>query len=272
MEQHVNIYSNDIELAATWHLPVHRPEGDGKFPVIVICHGFVGNRIGVNRLFVKAARYFASQGIAVLRFDYEGCGESDGEYGTYGMERFLEQTRHVIDYVWTHPKIDQERFFLLGHSLGGAIAALTAARDERINKLLMWAAVGHPHRDLVRIVGEEEVEKLETQKAIDHLGYELQAEFFDSLIDYHPLKEVQAYAGDVFLAHGTDDEAIPVDTCFLYQHAFRLGSSHSFEKQVLFGADHTFSSVHASKQLFEATLGWVQKYTPPLEWLRNEAI
>lgn len=260
MEQMIKIQSNKVDLAGTLHLPGNRTD-EGKFPLVIICHGFIGNRIGVNRLFVKAAREFASQGFAVLRFDYEGCGESLGDYGSYGLDRFIQQTKDVIDFTATIPQVDQNQIFLLGHSLGGAIAVLTASMDQRIKKLMMWAAVGHPFHDLVKIVGYENYQNLLSHPFIDYEGFALTKHFFESLAVYSPLEAARSFSGDVLILHGTDDQEIPVDYCTHYHHAFKRGSSKSCLKEIILRADHTFSSLDGSNQLFRSTLQWLINQT-----------
>lgn len=271
MEQNVQIQSSHVQLAATLHFPINQ-KAEGRVPLVIICHGFVGNRIGVNRLFVKAAREFASQGFAVLRFDYEGCGESHGEYGSYEFGRFIQQTRDVIGYGASIPGVDKNQIILLGHSLGGAVAALTASVDERIKKLMMWSAVGHPFHDIVQIIGQEEYDKTKTVPYIDHEGYALTNIFLDSLKSFAPLEKCKTFQGDVFVAHGTKDEVIPSDYCALYQHAFKRGSSRSAVKELIPGADHTFSSLEGSKALYKLSLQWLLKNTYTMEKRSVEAI
>ncbi len=74
MEHHITIQSGEQELAATLHYPVSGNRNGNsineKYPIIIIAHGFVGSRIGVDRLFVLAAREYARNGYMVLRFDY----------------------------------------------------------------------------------------------------------------------------------------------------------------------------------------------------------
>ena len=260
MEQVITIQSSQVELSATLHLPQHRSPGS-KFPLVIICHGFVGNRIGVNRLFVKASRQFAAHGLAVLRFDYEGCGESFGEYGSYGLDRFIQQTKDVIDYAEGIRQVDQDQIFLLGHSLGGAIATLTASQDQRIKGLITWAAVGHPFHDIVKIVGKEKVQEYLSHPYVDYEGFALTKRFFDSLAEYSPMEAAKLFSGDVMVLHGSHDEDIPVDYCTQYHHTFKRGKSKSCVKEVISGADHTFSSVQGSNHLYGSTLEWLQSHT-----------
>jgi uncharacterized protein len=269
--QNVRVKSQEVELIATLHYPQRVVENNERVPLIIICHGFVGNRIGVNRLFVKAANHFASNGFAVLRFDYEGCGESPGEYGSYGLERFIEQTRDVVTFVSGLEFVDPDQLILLGHSLGGAVTALTAGIDRRVKKLILWSAVGQPFHDIVNIVGYDEYQKTSVNPFIDHEGYALTNQFFSSLRKYNPLKACQAFSGDVFLAHGNRDDVIPVDYCFLYDQAFKLGQSRNCSKEVILGADHVYSTIGGSKQLFNRTLDFLLS-GPHVEKWATEAV
>lgn len=252
MERHLTIPSGDWRLAAT----LHQPHADEEKPMVIICHGFVGSRIGVDRLFVKAARKLCSVGHAVLRFDYAGCGESTGDYGAGGMDQLIEQTRDVIGYVLAKG-LAEAPVILLGHSLGGAVALLTAARDRRVEHLILWSAVAHPFHDIVRVVGRRAYEEAVHRGSVDYLGYTLSSRFFASLSHYHPFQEVKNIRGHVLLLHGTSDEVIPADYCFLYEKLFRLHTSCPCRKELVFQANHTFSSGESCSRLLDVTTEWL---------------
>lgn len=81
MEQFVEFAANGKTIRGILHTPEHQKnKSQDQIPGLVLCHGFTGNKIGLHRLFVKAARYFSHLGFAVLRFDFSGCGDSDGNY------------------------------------------------------------------------------------------------------------------------------------------------------------------------------------------------
>ena len=259
MERQITIPSGELELAATLHYPPADQWSDRprRFPLILICHGFTGNRIGANRLFVKAARTFCRNGYLVLRFDYGGCGESTGDYGATGLGSMISQTRHVLDYAFETDCIDPNRVIVLGHSLGGAVTLLTAARDKRIRTIVLWAPVMYPFNDIVRIVGKKTYETCMERGSADYLGYRLKKQFFDSLSAYHPYQEMNKFSGDVLLVHGTADDVIPVDYSFLFQKAFWLRSEGQCDKEIILQADHTFSSGEASEEAITKTCDWL---------------
>ncbi|GIP39160.1 alpha/beta hydrolase [Paenibacillus sp. J31TS4] len=270
METQLLIPFRQETLAAALHLPEEesgRPGSDADLPLVVICHGFIGSRLGVDRLFVKAARAFAKRGIATLRFDYAGCGESTGEYGETGLDSLIEQTRAVLDTAGSLAA-GASRIILLGHSLGGAVAVQTAVQDRRVDDLVLWASVGHPFRDIVGIVGQDAYEQAVREGVCQHAGYRFRPDFFASLARHQPFESARRFGGDVFIVHGTGDDVVPVDYAFLYQKVFALRGQGNCEKEIVFSADHTFSSFEANEELLAKTTDWlVRRERRSQDWL-----
>ncbi len=261
MERTITILHDNIRLAASIHYPVIEGEqAEGKLPLVVICHGFVGNRVGVDRLFVQAAREFARRGSIVIRFDYAGCGESEGVYGEHGLDSMIAQTRTVLDYALALDCADPLRITLVGHSLGGAVALLTAAQDRRVKSLVLWSAVGHPFSDILRIVGRDVYDEAIKRGKADYHGYTLMPAFFESLQKFQPFQYAGKFSGDVFLAHGTSDDTIPADYTFLLEKTFWLRGEGRCDKNILFQADHTYTKGEHKAELFKATADWLNAY------------
>ncbi|AJS57182.1 alpha/beta hydrolase [Paenibacillus sp. IHBB 10380] len=261
MERHIIIRHNEEELTANVHYPSSSVKREGRckdrVPLVVICHGFVGSRIGVDRLFVKTSRELAEEGYMVVRFDYIGCGESTGDYGQEGLESMIDQTRTVLDYALSCADVDPTRVTLIGHSLGGAVAILAAGRDQRVKNLVLWAPVGYPFNDIVKIIGKDVYETAIKTGLSDYLGYEFTAPFFESLAPFQPFQQAGKFGGNVLLIHGTADESIPVDYTFLYQKVFWMRPEGRCDKEIIFQADHTFSSGPHRKQLMDHTKQWL---------------
>jgi uncharacterized protein len=261
MERQITIHYGEEDITASLHYPAESTSRPGRcstrVPLVLICHGFVGSRIGVDRLFVKTARELADSGYLVLRFDYIGCGESSGSYGRQSLESMVEQTQAVLDYALSCGDVDPTRVTLIGHSLGGAVAVLTAAADHRIKNLVLWSAVGYPFNDIVKITERKVYDDAVKYGHADYLGYELTPVFFESLALYQPFQEIGKFAGNVLVVHGTSDDVIPVDYAFLYQKVLWMRAEGRCDKEIIFQANHTYSNGEHRSHLIKTTKDWL---------------
>src|SRR5690606_11487734 len=116
-------------------------------------------------------------------------------------DSMIAQTRTVIDYVAELDVVDLSQISLLGHSLGGAISIMTAVKDKRINKLVLWSSVGYPFNDIVNIVGRKNYDNAVKVGTTDHHGSELTPAFFESLMNHQPFQAATKFSGDVLLVH-----------------------------------------------------------------------
>lgn len=107
---------------------------------LVICHGFDKRGFQEFPLYRQLARKACERGYASLAFDFRGCGKSTGkfDYGT-GEQRDL---RSAIDYLVSRSDVFSDSVFVVGHSLGGAVALYAAQGDGRVKGLALWAT---PH-------------------------------------------------------------------------------------------------------------------------------
>ncbi len=120
-----------ITLAGTLTLP----EGDGPFPAVILISGSGSQDrdeslapIAEIKPFALIADYLTRQGIAVLRYDDRGVGGSGGDPTTANSADLATDTEAALDYLLTRPEIDPAKIGLLGHSEGGLIAPMIAAR------------------------------------------------------------------------------------------------------------------------------------------------
>ncbi len=256
METQVMIPVGNHRIYGMLHVPEHL--SDRKLPVVVICHGFISNKVGQHRIFVKTAREISQHGFAVLRFDYTGCGESTGEYENITFDRQVDETSIVLDFLATLPYIDSGHIIMLGHSFGGSIASYVAERHKIVRKLILWSPVANPLADIIGIVGKELYQECMEGKQVHYQGFELGREFFVSLTGLLPLEKIKGFNGDVLIVHGTEDYETPLLNAHLYEHAVGKRPVGEYEMKIIGGADHTYSSPLSEKEVIAITLQWLK--------------
>ena len=102
----------------------------GLAGVVFLNAGLI-HRVGPNRVYVRMARILAQHGIASLRFDLSGVGDSPTGSDPDVLRRWVAETRHAIDHLEGEAGVDE--FILVGNCSGAALAYLTAREDSRVH-------------------------------------------------------------------------------------------------------------------------------------------
>ncbi|MCD6352227.1 MAG: alpha/beta fold hydrolase [Armatimonadetes bacterium] len=232
-------------LAASFHLPA---QASGPVPAVLMCHGFTGHRQEAHFLFVHAARLFAQCGLAVLRFDFRGSGESSGEFWEMTFESEVADALAAFDYLAGRPEIDPQRVAVLGLSLGGAVAACVAGREPRVAALVLWSAVSELELLAKRFADEHAPHHLPDGRwELGGLG--LGQEFVDTIADARPLDEARAFSKPCLIVHGTKDETVNVSHA--HNYARTLGDKARLH--LIEGADHVFARLDWEQEASEVT-------------------
>jgi len=133
---------DNITLAGTLTIP----KKEGKHPVVILISGSgPQNRdeeIFGHKTFLVLADYLTQKGIAVLRFDDRGVGASEGDFSKATTPDFVNDVEAGVNYLKTRKDIDFSRLGLIGHSEGGLVAPMLAAKSDDIKFMVLLAAPG----------------------------------------------------------------------------------------------------------------------------------
>jgi pimeloyl-ACP methyl ester carboxylesterase len=256
----IRFYENKLSAA------IHSPKisQNTLSPTIIFVHGFVGSKIGDHRLFVKAANFFSKKGFICFRFDFGGCGESDGDYQEVTLTKQLNELKEAIHYVSTLEGVDPKRIILVGHSLGGAITALTAPKFPQIQTIVLWSPVARPYQDIEAIVGKEAVIEAKKNGLYDYRGFLLSSDFFEDLKKYEPLEAITSYEGSIFIIHGNQDQEVPVGNVSTYINKLNQNRNNKIANfSFINRADHTFTSTTWENELYLKTNDWFNSLKNP---------
>lgn len=157
IEKEVSITGDEVALAGTLCLPSQsRPEGDG-FPTVLWLHGsgpidrddnIPGQELNNSK---AIAHHLAEFGIASLRYDKRGVGQSTGEYLSAGHSDFVNDALASIWYLDSCEECDSNYLFAIGHSEGSMIAPQLSQRFEKLaGIILLCPTIESPESMLMR--------------------------------------------------------------------------------------------------------------------------
>jgi uncharacterized protein len=145
-------YTNEHDgtrLAGTLTLP----HGMGPFPAMLLITGSGpqdrDETIGPHKPFAVLADALTRQGVAVLRVDDRGVGESTGNWMEVGYDGYAQDVRCGLNFLRRRPEIDPRRLGLLGHSEGGRVGACVAAQSNDVAFLVMLASSCVPAEEFI---------------------------------------------------------------------------------------------------------------------------
>lgn len=95
-----------------------------------------------HRPFLVLADHLTRQGIAVLRYDDRGVGESEGDFGSATTEDFVSDALAGVEFLKKRNDIDAGAIGLIGHSEGGLVAPMAAVRSHDVAFIVMMAGPG----------------------------------------------------------------------------------------------------------------------------------
>ncbi len=218
---------------------------------VLFCHGFGGNKVGFNRLFVEMAEGLAEKNISSLRVDFRGAGDSEGTFESTTLERLLEDSEASFQQVLKlAPKIA-----VIGISLGGMLSSLLAERHE-LAALALWAPVfdGRQWR--------ADWEKLPTPKPpyLPYRGRLVDSRFFEQFFQLNPSLALRgAQSQPTLFVRGGRDETVDDSHFAQYEQAAKE-SNYETSFLELPNSDHQFTDNKERKMLINATLEWFDRH------------
>lgn len=232
---------------------LHTPISEGPLPAVLILHGFAGSKVGYKRLYVSMAERLVQCGFAVLRFDFRGCGDSEGAFEDATIEGHMADTQAALLWLSEQPEIDANRIAILGVSLGGAVAALTASQTP-LRSVALWSPVASG-----RLWQEDWAAHYPKEVLEGHIrcgGQTTSALFADQFLRMRA-DLAAGSAGDTPLLHihGGRDGVVFPHHADLYKEA-RRGATTESAFLFLPNADHNYSEPSDREEVIEKTAEW----------------
>ena len=219
-------------------------------PIAVIIHGFTGHKDEPHILAVNDA--FHELGLATLRVDMYGHGESEGQFYDHTLFKWMTNAMTAIDYARSLDFVTD--LYLCGHSQGGLMVMLASAleRDRVCGLIPLSPAAMIPERarrgELLGVFFDPE--HIPREITCDD-GWVLGGNYLRvaQMIDVDAA--IDRYSGPVLIVHGDEDESVPYQVGVEAAKRYRDGTLIPVH-----GDDHCFD-YHLDKMV-EAVKGWLE--------------
>ena len=212
-----------------------------KYPLLVLCHGFGGDKEG--KLFDCLVDSLNKKGIAVLRFDFNGHGKSEGKFEDMTVPNEIEDAKCILRYASSLPWVSE--IALGGHSQGGVVSAMTsgqlAAKPEQdikpISALVLLAPAAILRDDALRgnTFGKMYDPKNPPAKIEMWGGKCLGGNYIRTAVCLPIYETAKNYQGPECILHGDADRIVP----YTYGQRFHYINKQS-EWHLMPDADHGF--------------------------------
>lgn len=249
------------------------------------------------RPFRQIADSLGRRGVAVLRYDDRGVGQSTGRFDRATSADFANDVRTVVAWLRARSDVDPDRIFLLGHSEGGMIAPMVAAADTKIAGIVLLAGPAKTGREIIdfqqrfaidhdttlKDSAARDAASARARRQLEATARQLNAtggennpwlKFFFS---YDPLATARTVRTPSLVLQGETDRQITSDQAALLGDALRASGNTDVTVRVFPGLNHLFvvdpdgdpskyarlSTGRVSSEVIGAIADWIVAKTRP---------
>ena len=228
-------------------------------PAVLMLHGDLSSRDENDDMFARLAAALAARGIASLRIDFAGTGDSEEPDLALDYPNMVADATASLDYLRQDPTgdgtVDPDRIAILGLSRGGGIGATVTGTEPGVAAFVSWSGAVYngydEDPDGHQMARDNGYVPIDFGDRIFKLGLN----WFDTIEASHPLDDISGYTGPVLAVVGSDDQIVDpeVSTIFLQTVASTDTTLH-----VVDGADHGFTlDEQVGDEAIQVTTDWL---------------
>ncbi len=254
------IDAGDHQIPAVVTIP-QEASGNNQVPAVIMLHATGADKDGAGGGFKNIAPQLAAEGIASIRIDFMGSGESTEDYARYSYSTAMSDVDTTADYLVSLGVIDPERIGLLGWSQGGTDALLAAANNDTYASVVTWAgSINLEHRVTDQMRADAERQGYATLSLSFGGSLRLGKQWIDEVDATNVLEKVAEIKAPILAIAGTSD------TIVLPQAAadiINASTNKDSKRYTIENADHIFNIFSGDRTAYEAlcreTINWFKE-------------
>ena len=236
------------ELAARLELPQKAPRA---FAIFAHCFTCSKDVAAASRI----SRALGAHGIGVLRFDFTGLGNSEGDFANTNFSSNVQDLCSAAEHIgqqFAPPRL------LIGHSLGGAAVLAASIRIDSVEATCTIGAPSEPRHVLKHMqCSLDEIERDgEAEVTLAGRAFRIQRQFIEDVSEVRLLDTVRELNNPLLILHAPDDDVVDID------HARRIYAAANHPKSfvALGEADHLLTDRRDSQFAADLIAVWAGRY------------
>jgi len=223
-----------------------------SYPAVLMLHGFASHKDEVGDMYLREARALAERGIASLRIDFAGTGDSEQPYTANTWTGMVADAVTAHDWLVAHPRTIDDRVGVLGFSMGAKVGLGLIAERPNVVAFASWSGAlsdGIPP-GFIDLYPQAQA----NGSVVLDLGFavvELSLAWFDTMIASTPLTDAADYAGAILAVAGSEDTTVDPSV----SQAFIAALDTPDETlRIIDGADHIYLVLTPDQTLAQAAI------------------
>ena len=243
------VNSNGYQLSGRLELPVNsKPHNYAIFAHCFTCSKNFGATKNISRALTTA-------GYGVLRFDFTGLGDSEGDFEDTNFSGNVEDLVAAIDYLAEHYVAPT---LLIGHSLGGAAAIYASAKASSIKAI---ATIGAPSDTKhVKHLFADQIDAINSQGQatvqLSGRAFNIKSQFLEDLNEQKVTNTLRQNRKPILIAHSPQDDTVGID----HAEKLYLAAMHPKSFVSLDGAGHLLLDKEDSIYIGKVIAQWASRY------------
>ena len=222
-----------------------------KYPAVILVHGFATGK-DMESIFSGLLKNLIAGGFLVYRFDFSGCGESEGDYSKTSLSKLKSDLGIMINFVKVQSKVDISRIGILAQSTGTAV---TVALEPEVNCIVLTGSISHYKEVMEKIFGNGyNPMGVSVRTKANGIITKIGPQFWEDMKNYNLLRSIKKIHCSILFIHGAEDEKVPVSEMEAYFEA----ANEPKEKIIIGKASHNFEPNR--EELYKAAISWFKKY------------
>ncbi len=259
--QHITLNNGSYDIPAIFSVPDKKI--DKQIPAVIMLHGTGTQKDEVGNLYKSLSEKLEALGIASIRLDFAGSGDSKASDLEYSLSSAVLDGKTAFNYLQANSQIDKSRIGVVGFSQGALISQLLVIEEPSIKSLAVWSpAVGNGITPMKAFFEQYYDEAKQNGYAL--IKYDWRSPFKVNLTWFEQLKAQQSltlmkqFTGSLLAISGTNDTVLPWENA---NTLLTASGSKDATAIIMKDGDHIFNvfdpNAHQSKELLEITANWL---------------